>query len=192
MGENVQIWSVKLGRRCAPPFLEHSKKPKLLHDRSAVICASLPSLTILLIDVHVSLLGQAKCMWPNLRILFDTKLFRSAHETRDSTTFHSVSASPSRFWCCLSPPETLNTLFDTLEATGITIIDATQLHQGCESLLGNAHVFLNDLSMPTTKPPRGFIPGSLSNHPRLRSGFFTTRLTTLGISQSSAFCIPWT
>ena len=111
-------------------------------------------------------------MWPNPRILFDSKLFRPTHETRNSTTFHSVSASPSRFWCCLSPPETLNTLFDTLEATGIATIDATQLHQGCESLLGNAHVCLNDLPMPTTNPPKGLIPGSLSNHPRLRSDSF--------------------
>ena len=103
---NVRIWSVKLGRRCAPSFREHSKKPKLLHDRSAVICASLPPLTILLIDMHVSLLERAKCMWPNPRIPVDTKLFRSTHETPNSTTFHSVSASPSRFSVLLIP--TLN------------------------------------------------------------------------------------
>lgn len=83
-----------------------AKNQSCLHDRSAVICASLPPLTILLIDMHVSLLEQTKCMWPNPRTLVDTKLFRSTHETRNSTTFHSVSASPSRFSVLLIP--TLN------------------------------------------------------------------------------------
>lgn len=85
-----------------------------------------------------------------------------------------------------SSSTSINTLFNVLEETGITTIDAAQLYGDCEALLGAANISKRNFIIDS-KSPGGWIPGSL-DPAKLREGAYTSR-RTLGITKLSTFYI---
>ncbi|KUJ08031.1 putative aldehyde reductase [Mollisia scopiformis] len=80
----------------------------------------------------------------------------------------------------------INNLFDVLEETGITTIDAAQLYGDYEVLLGTTNVSKRNFIIDS-KSPGGWVPGSL-DPAKLREGAYST-LRTLGIKKLSTFYI---
>lgn len=85
-----------------------------------------------------------------------------------------------------STTSSINKLFDVLEETGITSIDAAQLYGDCEILLGRSQVSERAFTIDS-KSPGGWAPGSLESA-KLQEDAHKT-LHVLGISKLSTFYI---